>query len=93
MCPMVLQAPGRLEGLLSALHSTHVGVFLLVESYFTLNPIIFLKVIVQAGMVDEPQYTLCLLESEALDHQVTVGAIYGAEHIHISTLRNSVSTT
>nr|CAB3503870.1 unnamed protein product [Digitaria exilis] len=40
-------------------------------------------------LVDEPQYTLCLLDSEALDHQITVGAIYGDEHIHISTFPNS----
>ncbi|CAO2203554.1 unnamed protein product [Urochloa humidicola] len=40
-------------------------------------------------LADESQYTLCLVETEALDDQITVGAIYGDEQIHIATLPTS----
>ncbi|RLN25194.1 uncharacterized protein C2845_PM07G09900 [Panicum miliaceum] len=34
------------------------------------------------GLIDKSQYTLCLLDFEPLDHQITVGAIYGDEQCH-----------
>ncbi|RCV25574.1 hypothetical protein SETIT_5G176700v2 [Setaria italica] len=40
-------------------------------------------------LVDKSLYTLCLLESESLDNQITVGAIYGDEQVHITTLSTS----
>ncbi|CAL4956526.1 unnamed protein product [Urochloa decumbens] len=42
-----------------------------------------------SGLADESQYTLCLVETEALDDQITVGAIYGDQQIHIATLPTS----
>ncbi|KAG2597803.1 uncharacterized protein LOC120709498 isoform X3 [Panicum virgatum] len=39
--------------------------------------------------IDKSQYTLCLLDFEPLDHQITVGAINGDEQVHIATLPTS----